>query len=220
MKIGDINISKVTFPRNQYYQTLHTKKQIVFHHTVSPVGVSGDVAWWRQTASRIATCGIIAHDGTFYQCFSSKYWAHHLGVKQTVFKKYGLPAINTKLNQESIGVEIDSAGGLTKRNGKWYTAFGTIMPENRIQHYPNGYRGYFAYEKYTDAQIETFRKLLIYWKENSYKNIDYSYNDDIWDVTKRALRGQNGIFTHTSYRSDKSDSHPQSELINMLKTIK
>jgi hypothetical protein len=59
---------------------------------------------------------------------------------------------------------------------------------------------------------------LEYWKD-VYSNIPYAYNADIWDVTSRALTGEPGIFAHVSYRPDKSDCHPQPELIQMLQSV-
>jgi hypothetical protein len=36
----------------------------------------------------------------------------------------------------------------------------------------------------------------------------------------KALSGTPGVWTHVSYRADKSDCHPQIELINALKELK
>ncbi|MFN9953859.1 MAG: peptidase C14 caspase catalytic subunit P20, partial [bacterium] len=71
---------------------------------------------------------------------------------------------------------------------------------------------------YTDAQIESVRQLLLYW--NKIHGIDLTYNEDIWQVSDRALKGENGVFTHNSYRKDKTDVSPQPKLIAMLKALK
>ena len=84
--------------------------------------------------------------------------------------------------------------------------------------YPEGYRGYYGFEKYTDAQIESTRQLVEFWG-NAY-DIDLSYKgDQIFDIDTRALKGENGVWTHTTVRPDKSDLHPQTEIINMLKSF-
>jgi len=229
MSILDKIIS-VDFPSTQYYRVAHPKKQIVLHHTVSGGSTRGDIDWWLQTASRIATCIIIDRNGIPFQCFSSKYWAHHLGVKVRVFNDKGIPSSvsnNLLLNQQSIAIEIDSWGGLVSKNNKWYNAVwnrtfkrfdpGTSEVKN-VQYYPNRFRGFKAFEKYTDEQIKTVEELLKFWK-NRYTTINYQYKDDIWDVNLDALKGVPGIYTHVSYRSDKSDCHPQTELIEMLKAL-
>ena len=41
----------------------------------------------------------------------------------------------------------------------------------------------------------------------------------MWDVSKNALTGKPGVWSHTSYRFDKSDIHPQQEVIDMLKSL-
>jgi N-acetyl-anhydromuramyl-L-alanine amidase AmpD len=214
-------IIQVPLPQDQYIPTETPKKQIVLHHTVSPVGVSGDLSWWRKTTARVATSIIIHHNGDIYQCFSSRYWAHHLGIKQKFLKSLGFSdyrSRNVLLNKQAIGIEIDSAGGLVEKGGKWHTAFNTIMPEDRIEFYPNGFRGYEAFEKYTDEQLESTRQLLVYWHDHY--DIPLDYNEDMWEVNLDAIGGKPGVWAHVSYRNDKSDTHPQPELIKMLKTLK
>ena len=212
-------IVQVDFPDDQYYKTQTSKKQIVLHHTVSGQGVEGDISWWRSTAARVATHMIVGWDGTIYQCYSSKYWGHHLGIKASN---------NVALNKASIGIEIDSWGGLVRYNRQWYpakwdkdlkksVANTRVAPIQNIQSYPEGFRGYYAFEKYTNEQILAVRKLLVYWK--SRYGIPLKYNEAMWDLNDDALSGKKGVWTHVSYRADKSDCHPQPELINMLKSL-
>jgi len=119
----DLNeINQVDFPSNQYYRKQTKKNQIVLHHTVSGEGVKGDINWWLKTSSRIATHIIIDWNGEIYQCYSTKYWGHHLGVKSDFIEKMNTNKSNLDLNKHSIGVEIDSWGGLVKHNRKWYPA--------------------------------------------------------------------------------------------------
>jgi N-acetyl-anhydromuramyl-L-alanine amidase AmpD len=220
MAIDDIlnKIQLVNFPQEQYVPRETVKKQIYIHHTVSGVGVKGDINYWLSTTDRIATCMIIDRDGTPFQCFSSKYWGYHLGVKKEIFEKYKLPY--DLLDDNSIGVEIDSYGGLIKKDGKWLSVYGNVINPKNIIEYPEGFRGFYAFEKYTDEQIDTLKQLLLYWC-NKY-NIPKIYNKDMWDVSVNALSGKAGIWGHVSVRGDnnpKSDPHPQPELINMLKSL-
>ena len=216
-------IIQVDFPENQYIKEQTAKTQIALHHTVSGQGVDGDINWWRQTVDRIATALIIGWDGKIYQCFASQYWGHHLGLKSSN---------NVRLNKSSIGIEIDSWGGLIKFKDQWYpTVYSNTLkkniantkvnpiPKQNVQEYPKGYMGFYGYEKYTLAQIESVRKLLIFFNEK-YK-IPLDYNEKMWDLNPDALAGKPGIWTHVSYRGNtKSDSHPQPELIDMLKSLK
>ena len=41
----------------------------------------------------------------------------------------------------------------------------------------------------------------------------------MWEVSKNALSAVPGLYTHNSYRKDKSDISPQSKMIEMLKSL-
>ena len=207
---------------DQFYTNENKKKQIVLHHTASGKGVEGDIRYWNNTKSKISTCVLIDWEGNIYQCFSSKHWGWHLGVKSANIKKItGKVGSSTNLNKRSIGIEIDSWGGLKQgSDGLWYAwpaEFGTkegkkvSVPENAIQFYPNGFKGYEAFEKYMMPQIVTTMELMEYW-HYVYK-IPVAYNPDVWDIMNDALNGVAGTYTHNSYRTDKSDIHPQPEMI-------
>lgn len=228
LDLNEINL--VDFPHDQYYRRQTNKKQIVLHHTVSGQGADGDINWWLQTSSRIATHIIVDWKGDIYQCYSTKYWGHHLGVKSNFISEMETKKSNVYLNKHSIGIEIDSWGGLVRYNKNWYPAKWdsnkrkfvantsmTPIKNNNVQTYSKKFRGFYGFEKYTDAQIESVRKLITYWK--SRYDIPLTYNDQMWDVNKDALNGKAGVWAHVSYRPDKSDCHPQPELIKMLKSL-
>lgn len=207
-----------SFPSNQYYQQTTEKKGIVLHHTVSGNSVAGDINWWKSTPQHVATPVIIDRDGKIHRLFSSKYWAHHLGIKRYHFKYFGLPALNTKRNKEFIGVELDSWGGLIKRSGKFYSYTGKKVNKDNVVFYKNEYRGYHYFEKYTEAQIKALKELLLYW--GKYYDIPLNYKGEVmFKYNERALSGEKGIWAHVSFRPDKSDIHPQKELIKMLKSL-
>ncbi len=233
-------IQPIDFPQDKFYPIEYPKKIIVLHHTVSGPGVRGDIDHWLSLEDRIATCIIIDDKGVANQCFSSKYWAHHLGVKSTFLKDQGFTdwsTRNVELNRSSIAIEIDNWGGLflgdgsTKQFGlnedktphmvntvigKYYAAYGNAV-DVEVQHYPNGFRDYFYYQKYNDKQIQTVGELLLLWHIKY--GISLEYHEDMWDINKKALGGEGGVWTHVNYRSDKSDCHPDPDLINMLKTL-
>ena len=79
------------------------------------------------------------------------------------------------------------------------------------------YKNYKYVHAYTDAQIAAVKDLLILW--NQKYSIPLKYNEDIWDVTPRALKGEAGIYTHNSVRFDKIDITPQPKIIEMLKSL-
>lgn len=234
--INTSTIKSVDFPSSKYYSEKYTKNQIVLHHTVSnPNSIEGDINHWLSMTDRIATCMVVGGKGDANQCFSSSFWAHHLGVKSTFLKSMNFSDYakrNTTLNRESIAIEIDNWGGLilgnglpvkfgektiTTISGKYYTAYGNTV-DTEVQEYPDGYKGYKFYQKYTTEQIRTVGELLLFW--NVKFGIPLNYNEDMWNVSRDALSGEPGVWTHTSYRMDKSDCHPQPEFIEMLKSLK
>jgi hypothetical protein len=240
--INTSTIKSVDFPENKFYPIEYPKKQIVLHHTVSnPKSVQGDIDHWLSLKDRIATCIIIGGDGIVHQCFSSKYWAHHLGVKSTYLRSQGFidwSTRNVELNRGSIAVEIDSWGGLilgdgkpcqfglksngkpniiNTETGKFYNAYGTVVSCD-VQEYAQPFRGYKYYEKYNKEQIKSLGELLLLWHIKYAIPLDY--HEDMWDINKKALNGEPGIWTHINYREDKSDCHPDPDLISMLKTLK
>lgn len=227
-----IDIAKIEtypFPDNQFFHDIYPKTQIVLHHTVSGNGVEGDISSWEGDPVQVAVCIVVDRDGIAWQLFSSKYWAYHLGVSTN----------NHALNKASIAIEIDNWGWLIpgdnttkqfglKPNGqpnmiytvlgKYYTYYGNSVTVP-MEYYADGFRGYRNYEKYTEKQLRTVGELLLLWRLKY--NISLKYNEDMWDISPRALNGEPGVWTHVSYRpaSAKTDCHPQPSLIDMLKTL-
>ncbi len=191
--------------QQQYFREKHPKKQIVLHHTVSGAEAKGVVRYWNKNAERVGTAFIIDGHGTIHQCFSSAHWAHHLGTRLHN---------NRKLNQQSIGVEICSWGGLKYRKGKYWTVYKTEVPRDQVVDYGIEWRGFRYFHRYNEAQLSALKTLLLYLCDKY--EIPKTYNSDIWKYSLRAISGSAGIFSHVSFRKDKSDCHPQLELQKML----
>lgn len=207
-KLDVKKIVQVKFPESQFYKEAQTKKQIVIHHTVSGPDSVRVFEGWASNPERVATAFVISADGTITQGFNSQYWAHHLGLKKPN---------NTALNKASIAIEVCNWGGLTSNDGKFYSAFNREVPADQVIDYGKKWRGYRYFHKYTTQQIESLRQLLVYLADKY--TIDKTYKADMWDISPNALSGKNGIYTHVSYREDKSDMHPQAELIAMLQSL-
>ena len=212
-------IEQLPLSNTQYYQDELPKVQIYLHHTAGnsdPYAVVKD--WNTDERGRIATCVVIGggqFDGKIVQCFPSKQWAFHLGVKTSVFAERNLPA--KTLDKASIGIEICSWGQLSKKGNKYYNYVGKEVPAEQVCTLDKPFKGFKFYHKYSTAQIAAVKQLLQYWGP-LYK-IPLTYKEDIWQVTDRALKGEPGVFTHNSVRADKNDVFPQPELIQMLSTL-
>jgi len=218
-------IKQVPLKESEYFKEATTKKQIVLHHTAgNSSGVSTIQNWNTDNRGRIATCVTISgkgqskntYDGEICQAFSSANWAYHLGIKPEVFKSKGVAYQN--LDKISIGIEICSWGPLEKVGSKYFNYVDREVPADQVTVLDTPYKGYKFYHAYTDAQIESVRQLLVYWKQTY--GIDLTYREsEMWQVSTQALQGKSGVYTHNSYRKDKTDIHPCPRMINMLKSL-
>lgn len=218
-------IKQVPLKESQYIKESTKKLQIVLHHTAGNSSGVGTIKMWdNDDRGRIATCVTISgkglsrdtYDGEICQAFSSKYWAYHLGIKPDVFRANGLPY--RSLDPIAIGIEICNWGPLTNKNGKYYNYVDRLVPADQVCELSVPYKGHKYYHRYTDAQIEAVRDLLVYWKNLWDIPIDYR-EEDMWKVSKNALSAVPGVYSHNSYRKDKSDIYPCPRMIEMLKSL-
>lgn len=214
-----MNLIQTPFSESQYIKEEHPKSQIYLHHTAGNSDGVNVFKHWEANKERIATCVSISGkgsvDGQIVQGFSSKYWAFHLGLKESTFQKHGVPY--RSLDMISIGIEICNWGQLKKVGGKYFNYVNRVVPEDEVIQLETPYKGYEYFHNYTDKQIESVKDLLLLW--NNRYGIPLDYNEDIWDVSKRALRGEKGFFTHNSVRTDKIDIYPHPKMIEMLKSL-
>lgn len=218
-------IKQYYLSESQYIKEETAKKQIVLHHTAgNSSALNTMINWNNDDRGRIATCVAISgkgssnsSDGEIVQGFSSKYWAYHLGVKQEVFSANKVTYQN--LDKQSIGIEICNWGALEKVGSKFYNYVDKEVPADQVCTLSDSYKGYKHFHLYTDKQIESVKNLLQYW--NKIYGIDITYKEnDMWTVSKNALSGDNGVYTHNSYRKDKIDITPQPKIIEMLKSLR
>lgn len=206
------------------------KNQIFIHHTSGGSSPKNVIYGWQNNPEKVATAFIIAgkptskdthKDGEIFQAFGSKYWAYHLAFSKSTNKvpaKYHNFTYEQKIAKGSIAIEIASWGILTKDNeGNFRTYVNTIVPKEEVVILDKPFRGSIYYHYYSDAQLASLKDLLIYLCDKY--NISKKFNADMFDINLRALDGVNGIYTHCSVRSDKSDNFPYSKLINVLKEI-
>jgi N-acetyl-anhydromuramyl-L-alanine amidase AmpD len=224
-----LNIIQRRLPSSQFVDKEYDKHQIYLHHTASSANPFGVVEYWTSTDERVGTAFIVAgtptkgttsyQDGDIIQCFPSKRAGWHLGVKQSHLNA-GKPGNKTSswLNLNTVGIEICNWGYVSKTAKGFMTYQGNIIPDSRVHEYETPFRGHKYYEKYTPAQIESTINLLDYLCTTY--DIDRRFKGmEIFDIDKRAIRGENGIWTHCSVRPDKFDIHPYPPLIDALKSM-
>lgn len=220
-KLNLADITMIDFPEDQYVMETQKKTQIVLHHSAGWDNARGMFAGWKADKQRVATAIGITDDGKIWQAFSSHFWAWHVNIlSKGNARVYNDPKFRMHCNRENalniemrtIGIEVCNWGPLTFDHGDFYSWAGVKVKKEKVVEYE--YRGFNAWEKYTDEEIEALYKLLKYW--GSRYDIPLAYRPNIWEVNNDALSGAAGIFTHGSYRIDKTDIHPQPEMIGML----
>ena len=152
--------------KGEYLTTIGNKKTIYLHHTAGshrPDWVSN--GWDKDDKNgkprRIGTAYIIGRspsstndtsfDGKVFKAFDDKYWAYHLGVKGT----------SGRYDKSSIGIEVCNYGYCKLVDGKFINYVGRELPAKDVVDLGKPFRGYQYWERYTDVQIESLRKLIL-----------------------------------------------------------
>lgn len=215
---SSLDIQKIVQKRlskGQFFEETSDKTQIYLHHTAGNGNAEGVARFWNSNDSRIATAFVVGENGTVVQCFSSKHWAWHLGIDSQDFATRGLPYKN--LNKLSVGIEVCNWGMLKEKNGKFYNYVGGEINPSYVTTLETPYKGYKHWYKYTDAQIEATRQLVVYLCETY--EIPKTYRKEIWSLDNEAFKGTKGIYTHNSVRKDKADIYPCPRMIKMLENL-
>jgi len=210
---------------NIYYDGPTNKTQIYLHHTAGGQNIRAVIdgeGGWNTRTDKVSTHFITNNTGQAERLYPDEAWGNHLGLSGSSFSEFGLNYQN--LNKISLGIELCSFGGLTLQGSKYKSWSGQTIPSSEVARPVNEdgefitYRKYQYFQKYSDAQIATAKKIVVEWK-NKY-NIPFKYDyDTLFTYNKTPFTGAKGIYTHNSVRRDKSDAFPQAELITMLKSI-
>ena len=215
MELDISKIKQVRLKESQYFAEESAKTQIYLHHTAGNGNAEAVSRYWNGTSDRVATAFVVGQDGLIVQCFSSKHWAWHLGISKAEFKGQGAKYQN--LDKASVGIEVCNWGYLKEKDGKFYNYVNTRVPDSMVTTLDEPFKGFKHWYKYTDAQIESTRQLLVYLCDTY--NIPREYRAQIFSLDKEAFKGTPGIYTHNSVRKDKSDIYPCPRMTQMLENL-
>jgi N-acetyl-anhydromuramyl-L-alanine amidase AmpD len=204
-----------------FYKQKLPKNKIVLHHTAGSHNPYYVVDGWRANKNKVGTAYVIGgmgnkgenlFDGMVMEYFNPDHWAHHLGINET----------NYAITKSSVGIELCNYGYLIKNESNQYITYnGVVIPEAEVEQCK--FRGFDYYEKYTDAQIQSLRELLI----EIATRYAIDLHDGIYTLLKKgnkafeyqssAIQGKGGLWTHTNYRkAGKWDCSPQAGLVEMI----
>lgn len=225
---GNSKIKEHFLRAGEFINSVTKKTYIFIHHTAgwnNPYNVIDD--WNTDTRGAIGTHYVIGgpsingdlkFDGEIVRCISERNHAYHLGGN--------LPS---KLTTNSIAIELCNFGQLTQRNGKYYTYTNAECPKNQVLELPKSFRGHKFWHKYSNAQIQALKDLLIDIGKRNGISISKGLptllkTQDPYlalELNSNLCKGitNDGVWSHTNVRSDKVDIFPQPEIINMLKSL-
>jgi N-acetyl-anhydromuramyl-L-alanine amidase AmpD len=158
-------------------------------------------------------------NGDVVECFPDNYIGWHLG-------KVG----NFNMSKYSTAVEINNYGYLTKKDGKYYNAYKSEMPEDQVCDLGYEFKGYRYWHDYTDEQIESLRLLMkhiadIYPEVPIGEGIPKLLRDGVdpkeaFAFNSDAYNGKiHGTWSHTSVRKGKWDVYPHPKLVELLRSV-
>jgi N-acetyl-anhydromuramyl-L-alanine amidase AmpD len=204
----EINQKKLRLPLNCFHQEAFPKDLIVLHYTAGSTARSA-FDTWVNAANKVATAYVVDVDGTIYEFFDPKHWAHHLGI-------VGPEAAGFKHHKRSIGIEIVNVGGLkpdpTKPNqlNWWPNNFGTkfCMKSDTSKYVQSKFRGIEFHAAFPEVQQKQVAKLVKHLCESFgiKKEIPPKSKIEAFDVPFAA--GFKGVLSHQNFRKDKIDVGP------------
>jgi N-acetyl-anhydromuramyl-L-alanine amidase AmpD len=215
---GDLDVdTNHNQPSEQYIKQITPKDKIFIHYTVSGADSKNVLRYWNQTSERISTAFVMSgrgpEDGKIYEAFNPDFWSYHLGVKGS----------NGKFDKSSVGIEICAWGRLEKRGDKFFNVYNREVPADEVYTLDKPWRGNSYYHAYSDKQIESLEKLLL-WIIEEYKipvqNIEFDNNWVEYNNNLASGKETAGIFSHTNLRMDKQDTYPDHRLFEMLNRIR
>lgn len=213
-------------PPGQFINKETSKKYIMIHHTAgrhNPYRVIDH--WAKDNRGRVGTNYVIGgisqdgkdtqYDGKILRAINDEYYGWHIGPGGSFYMK-----------EHSLSIEICSGGGLKKENGVWKTWFGETVESSQVCELEEPFRGYHAFQAYSDEQLKSLRALLIYLSEKHGISLQVGMqemmrkNQNAFEFNKDIYEGRvKGLINHTNVRVDKSDTFPQPQLIDLILSL-
>jgi N-acetylmuramoyl-L-alanine amidase len=167
---GDLNHSFEKSPNHGGTFAQGLPDSIVIHYTAGS-SLSSSAAWLKNPQAKASAHIVIGKTGDIVQLVPFNVKAWHAGKSNWKGR--------TKLNNFSIGIELDNAGMLEKRADGFYTHFGKRVDNSQVvlaSHKHGGSEK--AWEAYTTKQMETVEQVCLCLKEN-YPITEIMGHDDI-----------------------------------------
>lgn len=222
-----LGIEKYFLPSGEYKEQQTKKEYLFLHHTAgwnNPYKQVDD--WAKDNRGPIGTHFIIGgpnpltndkkYDGITLQCFSEDNWAYHLGK------------VDAHMHSHSIGIEICNFGYLVRKSDGFYNYVNKKIDSRQVIDLGFHFRGYQYWHSYSDAQIESAKRLLLYLSEKHQIDLQSGLKQWInemgvekaFDYFLDARNGQvKGLLSHSNVRTDKFDIYPHPKMVEMIMSL-
>jgi len=162
-----MQITDAFLDQGEYFSVEYTKNKIFLHHTAGGNRPDWTIESWNTDRThsgdirKVATAFVIggksisngntAWDGIIFRAFPEKCWAVHLNGSELY-----------TLDKTSIAIELCNYGPLIRNsNGDYYNYVNKKVPATDVVTLDSEFRDYVYYHKYTNAQLDSLRELLL-----------------------------------------------------------
>lgn len=214
--------------QDQYFEGPAYPEYIYIHHTAGWNNPTKTIRNWNNdTRGKIATEFLIGGqsikgnddtwDGKIVKCLPDGSWGWHLGTGRS------------SMHTNSVGIEVNNFGYLTKEGNVYKTYVGTIAHPDQVFDLGYKWRGHRYWHNYTDQQISSLKALIEFIGNRDGIDITKGLQEflqseepgDAFEFKKDALAGKiKGVLSHSNVRKGKTDMYPHPKLIKMLKSLK
>lgn len=132
---------------------LQERRFVVMHYT-GGASFSASVAWLTSKRSGVSAHLVIGRNGEVAQLVPFNLRAWHAGT--SAWKGY------TRLNNYSIGIELDNAGMMKRRGRQWVSTFGKVYPDAEVLAAPHksAPNVIYGWHRYTEIQLQTAAEVV------------------------------------------------------------
>jgi|TARA_B110000908_G_scaffold14652_1_gene16763 N-acetyl-anhydromuramyl-L-alanine amidase AmpD len=215
-------ITQYNLPSGEFVDEETHKDFIILHSNHGTLDPHKQIDLWAtDQRGRVGSHYVIGgpnseKDGLILQAIKDHNWGYHLG-----------PIKNTRLQQNSISIELCSFGPLEHKDNKYFNWYGLEVDKNQVGILEHKWNGYKYFHKYSEAQIESLKALLLLIKNRHGVNLSAGLHSFIknkksnpFEYNLPGISINNGVLSHSNIDPKKSDLFPQIELIEMLRSIK
>ena len=214
-------ITQYNLPSGEFVDEEKHKDFIILHSNHGTLDPHKQIDLWaNDQRGRVGSHYVIGgpnseKDGLILQAIKDHNWGYHLG-----------PIKNTRLQKNSISIELCSFGPLEYKDNKYFNWYGLEVAPEQVESLEVPFKGHRYFHKYSEAQLESLKALLILIRNRHDINLKTGLLEmlksnikDAFNYSKRSLNSRSGIFTHGNLVESKLDLFPQKSLINMLETL-